>query len=78
MTAKAVVLRRALEARVSRVLAKQDRILRKCKPTAHAFHELGEYYLVDLNRNVIVQKHVDLEALARKLGALHAYEVLGR
>jgi hypothetical protein len=36
--------------------------------------DLGEYYLVDLNRNSILEGHVDLTSMAKKLGVLAEYE----
>ena len=34
----------------------------------------GHYFLVDTRRNVVLDPDVNLERLARKLGALAAYE----
>jgi hypothetical protein len=35
---------------------------------------LGDLFVVDLRTKVVVQKRVDLEMLARKLGAIKEYE----
>ncbi len=37
---------------------------------------LGEYFIVDVGRRHVIETHVDIEALARKLGVLRGYEVL--
>ena len=36
--------------------------------------ELGDYYLVNVDRNAIVDKQVDPEEFARELGVLAPYE----
>ena len=38
--------------------------------------ELGDYYVIDFNRNTIVAQHVDPEELARELGVLRADELV--
>jgi hypothetical protein len=56
-----------------------QRINRRLKPDlrgvkktrgARAYHDLGDYYLIDYDRNWIVDHHLDLEDLARELGCL--------
>jgi hypothetical protein len=37
---------------------------------------LGAYFLVDLDSGAIVRDHVDLETLARKVGALKPWEII--
>jgi hypothetical protein len=66
---------RALLQRVNRALEMDNRVL-KASRGARAEAELGRFYVIDRRRNVIVDKAVDLEALARKLGALKEYEHL--
>jgi hypothetical protein len=64
---------RALIQRINRQLAKEDEKL--CK--ARVWNtDTGDYYVVDLNRNVIVGQHVDPEVWGRELGVLHPWEVL--
>jgi hypothetical protein len=38
--------------------------------------DLGDHYVVDVNRNVVVGTHVDVEAYARELGVLAKWEIL--
>ncbi len=60
-----------------------QRINRKLKPELEALKitrgnqwrpELGDYYVVDLNRNSIIRKDVDPEKIARELGVLRDWE----
>jgi hypothetical protein len=66
---------RALLQRVNRALQEDDKVLKSSRG-ARAEAELGRFYMIDQRRNVIVDKAVDLDALARKLGALKEYEHL--
>jgi hypothetical protein len=69
------VTERALLQRVNRALQADGRVLKSSRG-ARAEESLGRFYVIDQRRNVIVDKAVDLEALARKLGALKEYEHL--
>jgi hypothetical protein len=73
---KVNVSRRALEGRVKRGLEKDGQMLKKCRVDSRWYNELGDHYIVDINTNSVVEKHTDLEALARESGALKDYEVL--
>ena len=73
---KVVVSERAMAARINRELKKQGESLRRCREDSRWFHDLGQYYTLDLERNVISDKQVDLTELAKKLGVLRPYEVL--
>jgi hypothetical protein len=64
---------RALLARVNRALAKQDQQLHRSR-TPRAEMDLGEYYVRDTSMNIIVDKFVDPEDLAREFGVLKDYE----
>jgi hypothetical protein len=44
---------------------------------ARAVQELGEYYLLDVYRNAVLQHHVDPAKLAKQLEVLRPYEQLG-
>jgi hypothetical protein len=66
---------RALLQRVNRALDSDGRVLKSSRG-ARAEEALGRFYVIDQRRNVIVDKAVDLEAFARKLGALKEYEHL--
>lgn len=70
------VSRQALIARVNRRLAKQNESLRRCPENRRDYYTLGDFYVLNLSRNLISAKHVDLEKLAKKLGALKPGERL--
>ena len=68
------VSRRALIQRINRRLP-EDEILKTSR--GHMLrNNVGDYYILDVNRNFIVTGHVDLEELGRKLEALFPYEHL--
>jgi hypothetical protein len=71
---KAPVSLRAVMARVNRKLAKEDEMLRRCRSDSRGWHELGDFYVVDVSRNCITDKQVDLEALAREMDVLAKWE----
>jgi hypothetical protein len=66
---------RALEARVRRRLAREGEVLHKCRESSQWYRDLGDYYAAD-ERNHLVRTHIDLEQLARELGAISARESL--
>jgi hypothetical protein len=70
------VSRAALIARINRRLAKDGEALRQCPENRRDYHILGDAYVIDLNRNVVISKHVDLRRYAKNLGALKPGEVL--
>ena len=72
----APISERALLARVSRCLSKDGERLKTCKEDSRAFDTLGRYYVVDIQRNLVTDRNIDLEAYARKLGVLQAWEKL--
>jgi hypothetical protein len=65
------VNRRALVARVERALAKQDRELH-----VDRIGNKLRLYLVDTKKQAVVDTDVDLEALAREVGAMKPWERL--
>jgi len=64
---------RALIQRISRKLAKDERLLKRSRG-ARTVQNLGDYYLIDVNRNLVVDHQVDPEALARELGVIAPWE----
>jgi hypothetical protein len=66
-----LVKRRALISRLERALAKQDREL-------HADRSSNQlsFYVVDTKKQTVVQTDVDIESLAREIGALRPWETL--
>ena len=69
------VTERALLQRVNRALPNEGKQLQKARGIT-ARLELGDYYTVNVQRNFVVQKDVDLEELGRRLNALRPYESL--
>ena len=74
---KRKITERALAARLGRHLAKRNEVLRKCAPQTRGFLDLGEYYIVNLKMNSIIDTDINLQALARDEGVLKAWEELG-
>jgi hypothetical protein len=67
------VSERALYARINRALKREEQMLR----TARKYDpSVGRYYLIDANRNILLDTHVDLEALGRELGVRGSQEQL--
>lgn len=75
-TRKVPVSERALFARINRKLAKDGQVLRKCKQDSTWHGELGNYYIVDANKNFIAAKDCDLKVLGREVGCLSEWEQL--
>jgi hypothetical protein len=65
------VTRRALVQRINRHLRKRNEALRSTRGA-----NTGEYYRVDISRNVLIEERVALEKLGRELGVLAPYERL--
>ena len=66
---------RALTARINRHLAGKGQALKRSRGmTASA--ALGEHYVVDLTRNHVAVRYVDIESFARDLGVLAGWEEL--
>jgi hypothetical protein len=72
-----VVSERALMARVNRSLADSYEMVKKARGT-YARQQLGEFYLLDFNRNAIMRQNLDLEDFAREIKVLLPYEKLHR
>ena len=73
-TRRIPVSQRAIMQRINRRLEGFEKLKKNRSQQWHA--DLGVYYIVDENLNVLVDKHVDLEKLARKLGAIKAWETI--
>jgi hypothetical protein len=73
---KALVSERAVTQRINRVLKAKGEVLRATRGLQRR-QELGAWYVVDLNRGRIRTDYpMNLEALARTLGALQDWEVV--
>ena len=66
---------RALIQRINRKLALQDESLRKAR-TENVRLTVGDYYIVDVMRNCIAHREVDIEEQGRQLGALKPWETV--
>jgi hypothetical protein len=67
---------RAAMQRINRKLAPDGEKLLKCREGARWLSDLGRYYILDVNRNVLLTRHVALDALGRKLKVLAPWESL--
>jgi hypothetical protein len=72
---KIEVAKRALIARVNRKLAQDDRQL-KASRSFQAISNFGDFYVIDVIKNFVVDDHIDLSDFARELGVLAEYETL--
>lgn len=68
------ITERALFARLNRSLKKEGKILRRCRQDTGGHAELGDVYCVDIERNLVEAKHVDIEEWARESKVLQAWE----
>lgn len=69
------VTKRALVQRLNRKLAEMGQLLRKSRG-ARAIQDAGEYFVVDLEHNVLLHKNVDLEIYGKQLESLKPWERL--
>jgi len=69
------VTQRALMQRLNRALRPRDEMVRQARGD-RARQDLGDFYVVDAHRNVVVRQGIDLEAFAREMGVLKGYERL--
>jgi hypothetical protein len=72
---KVPVEQRALLQRINRKLAHEGEVVKKARQ-GRRFRELGEFYVIDVRRNCVTAKDVDLEAWGHKHGVLAPFEVL--
>jgi hypothetical protein len=69
------VSERALLQRINRKLAKSGEMVRKSR-TERLRLDVGDYFLVDTNKNAVVGHSVNLEEKGRELGVLSQWERL--
>lgn len=69
------VSKRALIQRINRRLARDGEKLYATRGR-RAFQDLGEFHVIDVDRNFVAQKDVDLEELGRNLKVLSPWEKL--
>lgn len=63
-------------ARINRALRHDDEMLKSARVDSRTFQDLGAYYVIDIKRNFVTAKDIDLEALGKELGVLKDYEEL--
>ena len=73
MLRKIAIARRSVVARINRKLSKRGTFIKAC---GNFWQGYGPYVEIDATQGVIRTPQVNLEALARELGALADYEVL--
>jgi hypothetical protein len=71
---KIPVSEKALMARVNRKLAREGERILKSREGSRLRGNVGEFYLLDVNRNTVTGTHMELEHVAKEVGALRDYE----
>jgi hypothetical protein len=72
---KVPVTVRALVQRINRTLGKKGEKLLTARGEG-AREEVGDYYVINVDRNILMLHHVNLEALGRELDVLKPWETL--
>lgn len=70
---KVKITERAAKQRINRALGSELRVLKTAR-TQQAINDCGRYYVVDLEKNYLVHRDVNLEAYGHKLGAIELWE----
>lgn len=73
MPEKVPVTERALIQRINRKLREKGEILKTARGVA-AKAEVGRFYVIHADRNILMYHHVGLEAWGKKLGVLQPWE----
>jgi hypothetical protein len=73
---KKQVTQKDLVALINRRLAYRGEILKKCARSSWWHMSLGDYFLIDVQSDSVIDTDTDLEKLARKTGALNNWEEL--
>jgi hypothetical protein len=66
----------ALIKRVNRRLSRLVGYVHRTRDGTRARQELGEYYVVGVEENAVIESNADLEQIAREIEALQAHEYL--
>lgn len=76
MKTKIPLSERAIVARINRKLTKEGYLRLKKARGERAVASVGEYYLIDANRNIIHAMRVDPESYARQIDVMSNYEAI--
>jgi hypothetical protein len=68
------ITEKALYQRINRKLRERGEVLKRAR--GHVETTLGEYYVVNVERNFVAQHHVSLDEFGRELGVLAGWESL--
>lgn len=71
---KAPITTRAVIQRINRKLKPGMRCVRVCRPNSRWWNNLGDFYVVDFDANIILDSHIDPEAYGRDLGVVKPFE----
>ena len=74
---KVPVTERALIQRLNRSIREDELVVKKCRQDSRAHQELGDYYIVNFNRNFVVERNldlVDLQSMGRAKKVLADWE----
>jgi hypothetical protein len=76
---KRTITESALIQRLNRSLAKDYEMIRKSRPKKSGYKELGDYYILDCYRNIIINSRLtidDLQHMAREKKVMHENELI--
>jgi hypothetical protein len=74
---KLPISKRAAIARINRYYQREDSGYRLKTTRGQRWrNDLGDHYILDIYRNWIIEKHIDVEELARELEVLAAWETV--
>lgn len=73
---KVMLSERAVEARINRKLAQDNKKLCKSRQNTMAYNNMGRYYIVDTYNNTLIRSEVNLKNLALELGVMAQWETL--
>jgi hypothetical protein len=74
---KVPISERALIQRINRKLKEKGARLHKTRgENTQAWIDCGDYYILNVDRNYVMQKNVGIEAIATDLGVLKPYEAV--
>jgi hypothetical protein len=71
---KVPIAEKALYQRINRKLRADGEVLKRARGNVET--TLGEYYVVNVERNFVAQHHVDIAELGREIGVMAEWESL--